>query len=86
MGRNSLSHGRLRLLNVSIGGGQLLVIPCSDFMNSSLAVKPLSNCFVGLHELVKFLCQLVILVCDHSDMIVQGVNLNLKIRIVVQQG
>jgi len=86
VGRNRLSHGGLRLLNISVGGGKLLVIPCSDFVNSSLAVKSLSDCFVGLHELVEFICQLVILVGDHSDMIVQGVNLNLKVRVVVEKG
>ena len=84
MGRNTRSHWRLRLLNVSIRGGQLLVISCSDFVNSSLAVESLSDCFVGLHKLVEFLCQLVVLVGDHSDVVVQRIDLYLQVRVIVE--
>lgn len=39
-------------------------------MNSSFAIKSLSDSLIGLHELVKLLSQLFVLNGDDSDMVV----------------
>ena len=77
---------RLGLLHVAIRLCELLIISGSDLMNSSLAVKSLSDGFVSLNKLVQFLSQLIILVGDHLDMVVQGINFNLQVGVVVEQG
>lgn len=62
-----------------------MVVSCSNLLNPSFTIESLSNSFIGLYKLVKFLGKLLILMSDHSDMIVQGINFNLQIRVVVKQ-
>lgn len=64
---------------------QLLVISRSDFLNAGLPIKPLSDGLVRLDELIKLNGQILILLCDHSDMVVELVNLNLEIGVVVEE-
>lgn len=64
---------------------KLLVISGSNFLYSSLAVKSLSNGFICLNELIKFFGELLILVSNDSNMIVERVDLNLEVRIVIQE-
>ena len=85
MGTHRLSHRRLALLQIPVGSGQLLVVPRSDLVHASLAVKPLSDCFVRLHKLIQFLCQFIILTGDNSDVIIQAIDLNLEIGIIVKK-
>ena len=63
-----------------------MLIPLSNLLNSSFAVQSLSNCLVGLHKLVELLGELLILDSNDSNVVVQGINLHLQIRIVVQKG
>lgn len=65
---------------------QLLVVSSSDLLNSGFSVQSHSDSLVGLHELVQLFGQLLVLHGDHSDVVVQGVDLNLKIRVVIEQG
>ena len=59
-----------------------MVVSGSDLLDSGLAVQSLSDSFVGLHELIEFLGQLLILVGNHSDVVVEGVDLDLQIGVV----
>ena len=63
----------------------MLIVSLSDLLDARLSIESLSNGLVGLHELVKFLGKLLILVCDHSYVVVQGVDFNLKVGIIVEQ-
>ena len=45
----------------------------------------MSDGFVGLHKLVQFFGQLLVLVSDHSDVVVQRIDFDLQVRVVVQQ-
>ena len=62
----------------------LLLISLSDFLNSGFAVESLSDGFVGLDKLVELFGQLLVLDGDYPDVVVQGINLHLQVRIVVE--
>ena len=64
---------------------KLLIISGSNFLYSGFTVKSLSNGFICLNELIKFFSELLILMSNDSNMIVERVDLNLKVRIVVQE-
>ena len=80
-----LSNWRLALLNIGDGVGKLLVVSLSDLLNSSFAVKSHSNGLVGFNELVELLGEFFVLESDHTDMVVQGINFNLKVRVVIKE-
>ena len=71
------SHWRFALLNVVIRVCNLLIVSLSDFLHSCFAIKSLSDCFICLNELIKFLSQLFILMGDDSNVIIQRINFNL---------
>ena len=83
MGRKRLSHWRFAILDVTVTLGKLLVVSGSNFVNSSLAVQSLSDCFIGLNELIEFLCQLIILARNDPYVIVERINFNLEVGIVI---
>jgi len=61
----------------------LLFVSLSDLLYSRFAVQSLSDSLVGLHELVELLGQLFVLDGDYPNVIVQGVDFNLEVRVVV---
>lgn len=81
-----MSDRRLALMDHADRVGKLLVISGSDFLHSGFSVEAHSDSFVGLNELVKFFRQLLILHSDDTDVVVEGVDLNLKIGVVVKEG
>ena len=62
-----------------------MIISLSDFLYSSFSVKSLSDCLVCLNELIQFFCELFILMSDDSDVIIKGINFNLKIGVIVKK-
>ena len=54
-------------------------------MDASFAVEPHSDGLVGLHKLVELLGQLLVLHRDHTDVVVQRVDLHLQVRVVVKE-
>lgn len=64
---------------------QLMVIFLSQLDNTILTVKLFSDFFVGTHELVNLSRKLVVLVAHDPDMIVHTVDLNLQIRVTLNQ-
>lgn len=81
-----MSDGRLALMNDTNRMGKLLVVSGSDFLDPGFSVEAHSDGFVGLHELVELLRQLLVLHGDHTDVVVEGVNLHLQVRVVVEEG
>ena len=65
---------------------QLVVVLLTDLLNTVLSIQPLSNDLVSLHKLVNLLGKLIVLVADDANVIVHGVNLNLQVGVVLQQG
>lgn len=55
-------------------------------MDSGLAVKSHSDSLVGLHKLIQLFGKLLILHCDHSNMVVKRVNLNLEVAVIIKKG
>lgn len=64
--------------------GKLVIVTSSDLLNSSFSIKSHPDGLVCLHELIQLTGKLLILDGDDSDVVVEGVNLDLKIRVVVQ--
>ena len=83
---HDLSMRRLALMDYADGVGQLLVVSCSDLLHSGFSVESHSDGLIGLHELVEFFRQLLVLDSDYTDVVVQGVNLHLQVRIVIEEG
>ena len=73
------------LTDVFVRLSNLLVVSSPDLLNPGFAVKPLPDGLVGLNELVKLLREVLILNSDYSDMVVQGINFNLEVRIIVKK-
>lgn len=73
-------------MNYTNGLSKLLIIASSDLLDSSFSVESHSDCLIGLNKLVQFLGEFLILNSDDSDVIVEGINLDLQIGVVVQQG
>ena len=65
---------------------QVVVVLLPELHDSILAVQPLPYNFIRLHELVDFPRQFIVLVADHANVIVHGVNLDLEIGIVFKEG
>ena len=65
---------------------QIVVVLFTQLRYTVLAIKSLTNDLVCLHELVDFASELVVLVADDANVIVHGVDLNLEVSIVLQQG
>ena len=64
--------------------GKLVIVTSSDLLNSSFSIESHPDGLVCLHELIELTGKLLILDGDDSDVVVERVNLNLKIRVVVQ--
>jgi hypothetical protein len=73
------------VLNLRDGLLQIVIVLLSKLHHTVLAVQSLSDHLVCLHELVDFAGQFVILVANHSDVVVHRVNFNLKIGVVLQK-
>ena len=65
---------------------QLVIVPIAELFDAILSVQPLPDDFVGLDKLVNLPGQFIILVAHNPDMVIHGLNLDLQIRIVLQQG
>ena len=65
---------------------QLVIVPIAKLFDAILSVQPLPDDFVGLDKLVNLPGQFIILVAHNPDMVIHGLNLDLQIRIVLQQG
>ena len=61
-----------------------MIVTGSDLLDSSFSIKSHPDSLICLYELIKLTGELFILDGDDSDVIVEGVNLDLKIRVVVQ--
>lgn len=61
---------------------QLVVIFLADLLHSVLPVKPLSDNFICLHELVDLAGQFVVLVAHDADVVVHAVDLDLQVGVV----
>ena len=80
-----MSHRRLALVDHANGLSELLVVACSDLLDSGFSVESHSDCLVGLDKLVELLGELLILDGDDSDVVVQRVDFDLQVRVVVQE-
>ena len=58
----------------------------TELLDSILTIKSLSNHFISLDKLVNLSGQLIVLVGHHSDVVVHGVNLDLKVCVVLKEG
>jgi len=65
---------------------QIVVVPLTNLLDAVLSVQSLPDDLVGLHKLVDLLSQLVVLVTDNSDVVVHRFDLNLKVRVVFEEG
>ena len=65
---------------------QIVVVSLTNLLDAVLSVQSLPDDLVGLHELVDLLGQLVVLVTDNSDVVVHRFDLNLKVRVVFEEG
>jgi len=65
---------------------QIVIVLFPQLLHSALPVQSLSDHFVCLYELVDLSSKLVVLVTDHSDVVVHGINFDLQISIVFEQG
>lgn len=65
---------------------QIVIVLFPQLLHSALPVQSLSDHFVCLYELVDFSSELVVLVANHSDVVVHRINFNLQISIVFEQG
>jgi hypothetical protein len=65
---------------------QVVVVLLAEFHHAVLAVQSLSDHFVRLHELVDLAGELVVLVANHSNMVIHRVDLYLEISVVLQKG
>lgn len=66
--------------------GKLVIVTGSNLLDSSLSVKSHPDGLIGLDKLIELTGKLLVLNGDDPDVVVQGVNLYLKIRVVIQQG
>lgn len=64
---------------------QLVVISIAKLFNTIFSIKPLSNDFIGLDELVNFSSKFIILVADNSYVIIHRFYLDLQIRVIFQK-
>jgi hypothetical protein len=62
-----------------------LLIFDSDFHDSVLAVKTHTDRFISLNKLVKFLGQVLILQLQHSDVIVESIDLSLEVSVRIEK-
>lgn len=65
---------------------QIVIVLFPQLLHSALPVQSLSDDFVCLYELVNLSSKLVVLVADNSDVVVHGINFNLQVGIVFEQG
>ena len=77
--RSAVGHFMVRLL-------QIVVVPLTNLLDAVLSVQSLPDDLVGLHKLVDLLGQLVVLVTDNPDVVVHRFDLNLKVRVVFEEG
>ena len=63
-----------------------MVISGANLLHTSLAVKARSDGLVGLHELIELSRELLVLNGDNADVVVQRVDLDLEVRVVVEEG
>ena len=68
------------------GRVELMIVSGSDLLDSGFAIQSHSDSFVGLHKLIQLLGQLLVLHSDDSDVVVQGVDLDLKVGVVIEEG
>ena len=64
---------------------QVVVIFLPELHHSILAIKSLSDHFVCLDDLINLPSQLIVLMTDHSDMIVHRVDFHLEIGVVLKK-
>jgi hypothetical protein len=64
--------------------GKLVIVTSSDLLDSSFSIESHPDGLICLNELIELTGKLLVLDGDDSDVIVEGVDLNLKIRVVVQ--
>lgn len=64
---------------------ELVIVTGPNFLYSSLSIKSRPDGFVGLDKLIKLTSKLLVLNGDNSDVVVQGVNFDLKVGVVIQQ-
>jgi len=82
---SSETDGRLAVLNLCDRLLQVVIVFFPELHHAVLAVQSLSDYFVRLHELVDLTSQLVILVANHSNVVVHRVDFDLKIGVVLQK-
>lgn len=63
-----------------------MIVAGSDLLDSGLSIKSHPDSFICLNELIQFSSELFVLDGDNSDVVVQGVDLDLKVRVVVEEG
>ena len=63
-----------------------MVVSGADLLHTGLAIKSGSDGLVGLDELIELSGELLVLNGDHTDVVVQGVNLDLEVGVVVEEG
>ena len=57
----------------------------SDFLYSVFAVEAHADGLIGFNELVELLSKVLVLQLEDSNVIVEGVDLSLQVRILVEQ-
>ena len=63
-----------------------MIVASSDLLDSSFSIKSHPDGLIGLDKLVKFPGELLVLDSNHSDVVVQGVDLDLEVGVVVEEG
>lgn len=61
----------------------LYLVLGSDLVDAGLPVESDSDGFVGLHEVIQLLCQILVLLGQDADVLVEGFQLRLKVCVVV---
>lgn len=85
-GRDAAAGGRLRFGYVVNRIGKLLVVARANLGHTILAVKAGTDSFIGLNELVKLSGEFLVLHSDDANMVVKRVDLDLQVRVVVEEG
>lgn len=79
------SYRRLGLYDTVHAACKLVIVTSSDLLDSGLSVKSHPDGLIGLDKLIELTGKLLVLNGNDSNVIVQRVNLYLKIRVVIQQ-
>ena len=80
----SVAGGRLAAVNFRHRLLQVVVILMAKLVDTIFPIEALSDHFVGLHKLVNFASEFVILVADDADVVIHRVDLHLEVGVILE--